>query len=248
MRRLAPLVALSLALAACAGASANIAGEVSYAKDAKGNFERGEQSLKSHDFQEAAQYFQFTKNKFPYSHYAPLSELRLADANFEQEKYTEAIDGYKNFVKDHPTNPEVDYAAYRIALAHFQDIPSDFMLLPPSYEKDQDQILQAQISLKDFLSSYPDSKWVADGKKLLKDVRGRLARHELYVGDYYEKHGHPKAAAWRFEALAKNYPDSPYADEARRRAEQIYAKLGEGTRHLESRSPAQPAPPPSSGS
>ncbi len=238
MRARLSILLFALSLAACAGASANLAGEVTYAKDAKGNYQKGKEALDGHDYQEASQYFLYTKNKFPYSHYAPLAELALADANFEEEKYTEAIDAYKNFIKDHPTNPEVDYAAYRIGLAHYKDIPSDFVLVPASYEKDQDEIEKAQISIKDFLASYPDSKWVPDAKKLLVDTRSRLARHELYVGEYYEKHGHPKAAAWRYEALAKNYPDTPLAAEARRRAERIYAKLSPDTRHLESPSPA----------
>lgn len=224
------LLLLVLGLAGCAGASAGLAGEVSYKKDAKGNFELGQRELEGHNYTDAAQYFQYTKNKFPYSHYASLAELRLADSNFDQEKFTEAIDGYKNFIKDHPTHAKVDYAGFRIGLSHYKDIPSDFFLLPPSYEKDQQQLSDAQLSLKDFLASYPASSYVPEAKKLLADVRKRLARHELYVGQYYEQHGHPKAAAWRYEGLAQDYGDTPYASEAKDRADRLFAKLGNSER------------------
>jgi outer membrane protein assembly factor BamD len=222
------LLASLLAASACAGASANIAGTVTYAKDAQGNFELGEKALKGHSYEDATAYFQYLKNKFPYSHFAPLAELRMADSNFEQEKYVEAVDAYKNFIKDHPTNKEVDYAGFRIGLSHYKDIPTDIFIVPPSYEKDQAQIKDAQTSLKDFLATYPDSTYVAKAKDMLADVRKRLARHELYVAEFYEKHGRPRAAAWRYEGLARDYPDTPFGADAKKAADLLYAKLGPG--------------------
>jgi outer membrane protein assembly factor BamD len=230
MSRVRRFLLLAVFLASCAGASANIAGEVTYAKTADGNFQKGEHSLKSKDYQEAVSYFQYVKNKFPYSHFAPLAELRVADANFDQEKWTEAIDGYKNFIKDHPTHREVDYAGFRIGLAHYKDIPSDFFLVPPSYEKDQDQLVQAQTAIKDFLASYPDSTYVGKAKELLADVRKRLARHELYVAQYYQSHDRLRAACWRYLGLVRDYPDTPFAAEARQQAERLTRKLGADAR------------------
>lgn len=225
-----PFVLLSLLIAGCAGASANIAGEITYAKTASGNYDEGEKAMRHKDWQDAISYFQYIRNKFPYSHYAPLAELRAADANFEQEKWTEAIDGYKNFIKDHPTNEKVDYAGFRIGLAHYKDIPSDFFLVPPSYEKDQQPLLDAQTSLKDFIASYPDSSYGLKAKDLLADIRKRLARHELYVAQYYEGHGRLRAAAWRYEGLLRDYSDTPYVDEARREVQRLEAKLGPSVR------------------
>jgi outer membrane protein assembly factor BamD len=223
-------LAAAIALTACEGASANIAGTLTYARDAQGNFEMGERALKSHDYQDATSYFQYLRNKFPYSKYAPLAELRIADSDFDQEKYVEAVDAYKNFIKDHPTNKDVDYAGFRIGLSHYKDIPSDIFIVPPSYEKDQASIHDARTALQDFLATYPDSTHVAEAKDLLADVRDRLARHELYVAEFYEHHGRPRAAAWRYEGLAKDYPDTPLAAEAKKAAERLYAKLGPDAR------------------
>ncbi|MHB8417714.1 MAG: outer membrane protein assembly factor BamD [Myxococcales bacterium] len=223
MRR---LLVLSSLLASCSGFSANVAGEVTYLKTAEGNFEAGEKSLKSKDYLDAISYFQYVKNKFPYSHFAPLAELRVADANFDQEKWTEAVDGYKNFIKDHPTHREVDYAGFRIGLSHYKDVPTDFFLVPPSYEKDQQPLLEAQSSIKDFLASYPDSQYTGKAKELLADVRKRLARHELYVAQYYQSHERPRAAAWRYQGLIRDFPDTPFAAEARQQVQRLLAKLG----------------------
>ncbi len=244
-----PVLAAAVLLFACADVSTNVAGELTYAQDAKGNYAAGLKDLKDHDYTDAVAYFEYVRNKFPYSHFAPLAELAIADANFEQEKYTEASDGYKNFIKDHPTNPKVDYAGFRIALAHYKDLPSDFFFIPPSYEKDQQQIVDTRDALKDFLANYPDSGYVKEARKMMAEVRKRLARHELYVARFYENHGHPKAALWRYQGLARDYRDTPYAEEADRRSARLAAQLGRaGERPPVESQPSKPASeaPPSS--
>jgi outer membrane protein assembly factor BamD len=239
-RPLPSLLVLAL-LAGCAGASAHLTGEVSYEPDAEGNFKRGEDEMKGSNYQEAVQYYQYTRNKFPYSKFAALSQLRMADASFQQGKYLEAIDQYRSFVRDRPTNPEVDYAAFHIGLANYKDIPSDFFIFPPSFQRDQQPVKDAQSSLKDFLLSYPTSKYAPEAQKMLADVRVRMAKHELYIADYYKKRGALKAAAWRFQSLAKLYPDTPFAEQAHKNAEEIYKKLGDSARP-ENAGQAEPGP------
>jgi len=233
VNRLAQGFWLFFALGGCIGAATNLAGEVTYAKTAKENYDLGRASLKSHDYVEAAQYLNYTKSKFPYSQYAPLAELSLADANFEQDKFIEAVDGYKNFIKDHPTNKMADYAGFQIAYCHYKGIPSDFFIFPPSYERDQSELFDAQIALKDFLLSYPQSDWRPRGKELLGDVRNRLARHDMYVAHYYQSKGHYKAAAWRYQSVVDTYGDTQYGPDAKAKAEQLFNQLGPGSRFAE---------------
>ncbi len=216
---------------ACAEMTSNISGEVTYAKDAQGNYDLGEKAFKSHSWTEADQYYQYTKSKFPYSRFAALAELRGADANFEQDKFVEAIDAYKNFIKDHPTHPKVDYASCQIAKSHFKDLPSNFFLFPPVYEKDQQELVNAENAIKDFLLSYPASEYRPEGQKMLGEVRRRLAEHEMYVANFYEKRGYKKAAAWRYEGVVREFCDTPFAEEAGRQARELFAKLPPGTRH-----------------
>jgi outer membrane protein assembly factor BamD len=216
---------------ACADVSSNLSGDVTYAKDALGNYDLGEKAFKSHSWTEAGQYYQYTKSKFPYSRYASLAELRMADANFEQDKFVEAIDGYKNFIKDHPTHPKVDYASLQIAKSHYKDLPANFFLFPPVYEKDQAALVDTQSAIKDFLLSYPGSEYRLEGTTMMAEVRKRLAEHEMYVAAFYAKRGYKKAAAWRYEGVMKNYADTPFAEKASREAQSLYAQLPPDTRH-----------------
>ncbi len=228
---LATSAVLAILATGCGEVSSNLAGEVTYGQDAKSNYDLGEKAFRSHNWTEADQYYQFTKNKFPYSRYAALAELRLADANFEQDKFVEAIDGYKNFIKDHPTHPKDDYASFQIAKAHFKDLPSNFFLFPPVYEKDQQELVDTQNAAKDFLLSYPSSEYRPEGQKMMAEVRKRLAEHEMYVARFYERRGYKKAAAWRYESVVRDFSDTPFAGEAEKRARELYAKLPPDTRH-----------------
>jgi outer membrane protein assembly factor BamD len=248
MSRLLRILPLLAALAGCAGASAHLSGEVSYVGDAEGNFKLGEEEMKGSNYLEATQYYQYVRNKFPYSRFAALSQLRMADASFLQGKYLEAIDEYRGFVRDRPTNQDVDYAAFHIGLANYKDIPTDFFILPPSFERDQQPVKNAQSALKDFLLSYPNSKYVPEAKTMLADVRLRLAKHEIYVGNFYKTHGALKAAAWRYQAAAKLYADTPLAESAHRDAEAIYKQLGDSARPENAGVEApETAPPPTPG-
>src|SRR5690606_28031027 len=116
MRR--PLVPLACMLVALA-TSPSLAGcdkpeprtGLSYTADAKRAYDAAMKEYESHNWIEAQTLFREVKRKYHYSKFAKLAELRIADADFEQEKYGEAIRGYRQFVHDHRSNAEeVAYA------------------------------------------------------------------------------------------------------------------------------------------
>ena len=78
--------------------------------------------LKDESYGEAKKYFQFVKQKFPFSKYAVMAELALADTQFAQGNYTEANESYKSFARLHPTHEKVEdgYVAFRICEGYFK--------------------------------------------------------------------------------------------------------------------------------
>src|SRR4051794_13249624 len=81
---------------------------ITYSLTAKQNYEKGLAELKDENYPEAQKYFQFVKQKYPFSKYAVLSELASADSQFQRGNYTEAIDAYKAFARLHPTHEKVE--------------------------------------------------------------------------------------------------------------------------------------------
>ncbi|MEN9796618.1 MAG: hypothetical protein RL653_314 [Pseudomonadota bacterium] len=211
-------------------------GEPEYAGGAEQNLKLGDEALANKNYLEAEKYFEHVKTKYPFQEASREAELRLADAQLAREKYTEARESYLAFIKLHPTHPKVDYAAYHAALTYYRDIPSDFFLLPPSYEKDQGDVRGALRSMNDFVRMYPKSPWVDEARTVVADARTRLARYELYVGDFYLKRGKWPGAAQRFERLLAEYAGLGLDEEALFGLHEAYGNMGEGekaTRALE---------------
>jgi outer membrane protein assembly factor BamD len=225
MNRFVPILVLSLA--ACAGSHVALSGEPKYGKTAEENFQWGEEEMKDKNYPEAIKFLEHVRNKFPYSKFAPLAELRLADARFENERFVEAADAYKSFVKLHPTHESVDYAAFRIGLSHYRDAPGDFILFPASYEKDQAQLRTAIAHLDDFIKSYPESKYLPDAKRVQVEANDRLAEHEWYVADFYRKRKRWPGAAGRLEILVKDFPGSKFEGEALYQLADAYLHMNE---------------------
>src|SRR5262245_11217688 len=111
----AALVTAVVAVAAIACGGKSGGGAVDYSVSAQKNYDKGMKELEKHDWVAASKYFGFIKSRFPYSKYAVLAELRLADAEFGAEQYLECIDSYRLFIKFHLTHEMVanGYATFR---------------------------------------------------------------------------------------------------------------------------------------
>jgi outer membrane protein assembly factor BamD len=212
-------------------ASSDEAKPVTYSMTAKQNYERGLEELKKENFAEATSYFTFVKQKFPFSKYAALAELALADTDFARGGYLEAVDAYKGFARLHPTHEKAEdgYVSFRIAECYVKEMPGDWILLPPAYEKDQSAVRDALRELGSFLEKYPDSPYIAQARSYRHEVIGRLIEHEIYVARFYLERGHPKAAILRIRSALKQYTDSG-------REAELLLVLGET--HLEMGNPA----------
>ncbi len=63
--------------------------------------------------------------------------------------------------------------------------------------------------LSDFISRYPNSKYVAHAKQRMIYLRNLLAEHEIYVADYYMKRAAYLAAVGRAKYVIEHLPNTP---------------------------------------
>ncbi|MBX3231508.1 MAG: tetratricopeptide repeat protein [Labilithrix sp.] len=182
---------------------------LSYTADAQRAYNEALKELQDHNYIESQALFREVKRKYHYSKYAKLAELRIADADFEQEKFAEAIRGYRQFVHDHRSDPEeVAYARSKIAEAQYKQINESF-LLPSADERDQAIILDAFKELKGYVHDYPSAPETAKIRELLAEVTGRLMRHELYVARFYLNRDNFQAAVYRVQYAMRNFASGP---------------------------------------
>lgn len=201
-------------VASCGGKTGS--GAVDYSVSAQKNYDKGMKELDNKDWIAASKYFGFIKSRFPYSKYAVLAELRLADAEFGAEQYLEAIDSYRLFIKFHPTHEMVanGYSTFKIGESYFKQLGGDFWLFPPSFEKDQSSTEDSANELKSFLDKYPDSPYRNKAKEMLVEIGKRLANHEWYVARYYWDRGKPMGTVLRLRRLLERYRGIGYDEEA----------------------------------
>jgi outer membrane protein assembly factor BamD len=202
----AAALALSLVTALCLScAGAKVKGP-----DEEASYKEALESLEGHwysrDYQRAIEDFQKLMDQFPFSKYAILAELRIADAYFKKEDFLTSIEHYKEFKKKHPKNENVPYATFRIGLAYEE--------LSLSYDRDQVSTENASVTYTDLITSFPDSQYVAEAEKRRRECNETLANNIMYIGRLYFRRSNYQSAAGRFEELLQKFPDSGLAEEA----------------------------------
>ena len=213
---IAGLTSLVIGLAACGGSARDEESPAEYSVSARQNYEKGMAKLEEEEWGDAAKFFSFVKARFPYSKFAVLAELRLSDALFGAEAYLEAVDGYKLFIKFHPTHDMVTsgYAAFRIGEAYYKMLPDDWFMVPPSFEKDPSATRDAERELATFIAKYPGSPYIAKGKKMHEACAKLLAAHEWYVAKFYWERDKPMGTVLRLRTLIGEYSGTGYDPEA----------------------------------
>jgi outer membrane protein assembly factor BamD len=199
----AALLAVSLAPLGCETNEPKTA--LGYTANAKRSYEAAMEEFTAHNWLEATAKMREVKRKYSYSKYARLAELRLADCDFLQEKFADAIREYRQFVHDHRSDPEeVSYARAKIAEAEYSQI-SDSIVLAAGEERDQAVVYDAYKELRGYLHDYPEAKESKRMRELLTDVTARLVRHELYVARFYLQRDNYNAAVLRIQYALRNF-------------------------------------------
>ena len=150
------------------------------------------------DYPGAIELFQEVIDNYPYSEYATLAELKIADVQFDRENYEEAASFYQDFVELHPTHPQISYAIYRHGLCSFNQIGAP--------NQDQTSTEDALAQFRVLLERYPDSPYAKDARARLRDTEDHLAQSDVNVGDFYFKRGDYFAAIRRYRRALTEYP------------------------------------------
>ena len=143
--------------------------EQTYADRARYLYAQGVEALEDSNYIDAIKDFTEVKNKFPYSQYAALAELRVGDTYFEQDKFVEAVDSYRIFTRRRPNHAEVPYAMFRIGQSFDQQRPGDFFC-STCLRKDRGGTRSGE-SLSSFLNRFPNDKRAGKAKTRLLDCQ-----------------------------------------------------------------------------
>jgi len=206
----------------------------SYLETVKLNFDAGEEAFIKKDFDKAIGYYQFVKSKYPFSQYAHLSDLKIADVKFAQKKWIDAALAYEVFIRLHPRHEQVNYAYYQVGLCYFNAVPQNSFFYPPATTKDQTFTKKALETLQLFIEKEPNSPKTQEVKDKINLLYSYLADHEKHSAHYYLKIKKYASAADQYEQIFDLYPSTTQAPECLYLAAKIYEeKLNDQTKASE---------------
>ena len=151
------------------------------------------------DYTSAIKNFEQLKDWYPFSKYAILAELKIADAHYHLENYAEAIQAYEEFEQLHPRNEATPYVIYQIGRCYYEQIDT--------IDRDQTSAQKALDVFRRLNRQYPNDPHALRSRTHIMNCIKSLAGHEFYVGEFYFKSKHYKAALSRFMAVVTQYPD-----------------------------------------
>jgi len=158
----------------------------------------GMEAMKAKKYGKALESFQKLKERYPYSKYAILAELKIGDAHFHKKNYEEAALAYEEFVRLHPRNDAVPYVLFQLGMSQF--------LVSPSMDRDQDQTRKAMETFRRLMEVYPGTEYAAKAQVQIFECEKRIAAHEFRIGRMYYRMGKHRAAQLRLTRLVEEYP------------------------------------------
>ena len=162
--------------------------------------EEGAEAFRDKDYRKAIKSFEKLQDWYPFSQYSILAELKLGDAHYHLKEYEEAISAYEEFENLHPKNEAVPYVVYQIGRCYFDRLYS--------IDRDQTMAREALQVFERLIHTYPTSTYAKQAEEHIKICNRNLAEHEFYVGMFYYKTKHYKAALERFKTVLRSYSDT----------------------------------------
>lgn len=218
------LLLSAIGAAACASDQTEPQTAAEYESRAKQAYDEALIEFLDQNWEYAAQLLGDVRRNYAYSPYARRAELRLADIAFRQGKYPEAAAAYKAYAHDHPNDPEVPYARYRVIRSQFST-SGHSVLQPPLEERDLAAVRSAHTAIRAFSADYPNYDEQVELEFMRASVSGMLVRHELYVARFYTAKDEFRAAMYRVQYALRNYPDSGMEPEGIVLLGEIYLKM-----------------------
>jgi len=199
--RLSYLVVAALLLASAACGARQQAPPPGSAQPDRFLFERGTQALKEEEWMNARTYFQQVVDGYPQSPFRPDAKLGMGDSYLGEdstESLVMAANEFREFLQFYPTNARADYAQYKLAMSHFQQMRAA--------DRDQTETRAALAEFDVFFQKFPTSALMPEVKERWRIARDRLSESSYRIGLLYYRVRWDAGAISRFREVLQDDP------------------------------------------
>ena len=181
-------------------------------------YREGYEALEKGDMYFAANKFLEAELLYPQSIWAPKSALMASYSFYLQNFYSEAIMNLNRYINTYPTDKNIAYAHYLIAMCYYETIEDE--------KRDAAPIERAKDKFNFIIKNYSDTDFAMDASFKVELINDFLASKEMYLGRHYIKKEKWIPAINRFQYIVKDYSQTVFIEEALHRLVEINYKLG----------------------
>jgi len=164
-------------------------------------FERGTEALKEREWVNARTYFQQIVDGYPQSPFRPDAKLGVGDSYLGEDSAASVVlaaNEFREFLQFYPTSPRADYAQYKLAMSHFEQMRAA--------DRDQTETKAALVEFDVFFQKFPDSSLTPEVKQNWRIARDRLSESSYRVGMTYYRIAWYPGAIDRFREVLRDDP------------------------------------------
>ena len=211
----AAVFAALLASAACGGTRSDVPQDIP--NPDRFLFDRGNEAIADERWLDAREYFRQVVDNYPQSPLRPDAKLGIGDAHYGEdtaESLVLAANEYREFLTFYPTNARADYAQFKLAMTHFEQMKAP--------ERDQTETQAAITEFQVFFDRFsnPPSPLLPEVRQKWREARDRLSEASFRVGLHYFRIEWYPGAISRFREVLKEDPEFTGRD-------QVYYYLAE---------------------
>ena len=176
------------------------------------------EALKKGDAFYASKKFEEIESLIPYSTWAVKASLMNAYAHYSRNSFEKSIFTLERHINNYPTDKNIPYAHYLIAICYFEQILDE--------KKDLKPLLKAKEKFEFILLKYPDTDYATDSLFKLDLIVDQLAAKEMFIARFYMKTEKWIPALNRLKFVVDKYDRTIFIEEALHRLAEVYYRLG----------------------
>jgi len=154
----------------------------------------------------------------PFGRYTARAQFDIGLARQKQHANDAAIQAYQAVIDKFPSDAIAADAQYQIAYIWYEAARLG--------TNDQAATEKARNGFEDFLFRYPKSEKAAQARENLEHLQQKSTGDAMKVAKFYDKKKAYRAAVIYYNEVIHDQPGSPASAEARKRVDQIRAKVG----------------------
>jgi outer membrane protein assembly factor BamD len=186
--------------------------------DAEALFEHGMAELRARHWTEAAAALERFVLVHPNHPRVQEARFRIGESYQGRREWVTAALEFNRLAAEYPAGAWADDARYEVCRSYYE------LSLPP--QLDQEYTRTAIAHCESLIAFYPESDFAPRGREIITELLNRLAEKEFRTGEGYVRRRALDSAVIYFEAVAREFPTTPWAPRALLRLVETYDRLG----------------------